>query len=131
LPSETHRRREGWTDGVNRAHDAEIHEFDITSDGIVVGSRSCGARALDECQHLVDPFVDVHVVGRAVHDFHPLVVERPAEASRDPSQLDRVLLQGGDHPGLAGRGSVEDEVHALQRSVSRARSGDRGSARQA
>jgi hypothetical protein len=43
-----------------------------------------------------------------------LVVQRPAEAAGDLLQLDRVLLQARDHPGLAVRGAAEDEVESHQ-----------------
>ena len=58
-----------------------------------------------------------------MHDGHPLVVQRPAEAAGDPLELDRVLLQGRDHARLAVRGAAEDEVESHQGLAGTRRSG--------
>ena len=56
--------------------------------------------------------------------------QRPAEAADDLLQLDRVLLQRRDHPGLAVRGAVEDEVEPHQGLAGSRRPGhERGAAR--
>jgi hypothetical protein len=70
---------------------------------------------LDGVDEVVDPFVDVDVDGRAVHDFHVWFAQRPAEPRKHSLELSGVLLQGGDHPWLPLACPVHHKVQAHER----------------
>ena len=55
----------------------------------------------DRFEQVVDPFVDVDVDRRAVHDLDARSSSDQPKLRDDPLELGRVLLQRGDHAGLA------------------------------
>ena len=73
------------------------------------------AGPLDGVHQVVDPFVDVDVDGRAVHDFHVWFAQRPAELREHSLELGGVLLHGRDHPGLPLACPVHHKVQAHER----------------
>src|SRR5215813_3675713 len=81
---------------------------------------------LDGAHQVVDPFVDVDVDGRAVHDFHVWLAQRPAEPREHSLELGGVLLQGGDHPRLAQACPIHHKVQAHERFPRAGGAGDQG-----
>src|SRR5437660_5416590 len=83
--------------------------------GQAVDDDALGPGCFDQFEQLVDPLVNVHVDQGPTHDVDTFLVEGPAEAANDPSQLGLVLLERGQDARLPRACPGKDEVKPHQR----------------